>query len=134
MAPYRNHTYTKYENFRQFRHFYQPRSEGDNRIGSVCPSVCTQIFGAQRLILGARLCRVQQRAKKSHNQSEDFVCVSNNRADAVDQLLIGNTSTIPEESVSAEILEKIPEIAGIVGNFHILANTHRNTKKNNAPL
>ncbi len=47
-----------------------------------------QICGTQRSILGARLCRVQQRAKNSHNQSEEFVCVSNNRADAVDRPLI----------------------------------------------
>ncbi len=32
--------------------------------------------------------RVQQRAKKSHYQSRVFVCVSNNRADVVDRLLI----------------------------------------------
>ncbi len=44
----------------------------------------------QRVPLGARLCRVQQRAKKSHYQSKVFVCVSNNRADAVDWLLILN--------------------------------------------
>ncbi len=30
----------------------------------------------------------QKRARKSHNQSEVFVCVSNNGADAVDRLLI----------------------------------------------
>ncbi len=39
-------------------------------------------------ILGARLCKVQQRANKSHYQSKVFVYVSNNHADAVDQLLI----------------------------------------------
>ncbi len=37
-----------------------------------------QISFAQRLILGARLCRVQQSAKKSHYQSKVFVRVSNN--------------------------------------------------------
>ena len=47
-----------------------------------------QISGAKRSILGARLCRVQQRAKKSHYQSRMFVCVSNDRADAVDRVLI----------------------------------------------
>ena len=40
------------------------------------------------LDLGARLCRVQQRAKRSHYQSEVFVCVSHNRVYAVDRLLI----------------------------------------------
>ncbi len=45
------------------------------------------ISGAQWSILGDRLCRVQQRAKKSHYQSTVFVCVSSNRADAVDLLL-----------------------------------------------
>ena len=35
-----------------------------------------------------RLFRVQQRAKKSHYQSRVFVCVSSDRADAVDRLLI----------------------------------------------
>ncbi len=48
----------------------------------------SQISGVQRSILGARLCRVQQRAKKSHYQSYVFVCVSSNRVDAVDRLLI----------------------------------------------
>ena len=42
----------------------------------------------QRSILGARLCQVQQRAKKSHYQSKMLVCVSTNRADAVDGLLL----------------------------------------------
>ncbi len=58
-------------------------------------------FGTQRSILGAQLCRVQQRriithkfetkrkrAEKIHYQSEVFVCVSTNCADAVDRLLI----------------------------------------------
>ena len=35
-----------------------------------------QFSGAQRSILGARLCQVQQPAKKSHYQSKVFVCVS----------------------------------------------------------
>ncbi len=34
------------------------------------------------------LSQLQQRAKKSHNQFEEFVCVSNNCADAVDRLLM----------------------------------------------
>ncbi len=46
-----------------------------------------QIVCVQRSILGAQLCRVQQRVK-SHYQSKRFVCVSNYRADAVDWLLI----------------------------------------------
>ncbi len=70
---------------------------GDNALGSVRPSVCLfvcpsspvcRISGAQRSILGAWLCRTQQRAKKSYYQSKMFVCVSTNRADAVDRLLI----------------------------------------------
>ena len=78
-------------------HIYQPQIEGDNVLGSVRPSVCAlnvmgqghgQICGTQWSILGARLCRVQQRAKKSHYQSKVFVCVLNNRADGVDRLLI----------------------------------------------
>ena len=43
-----------------------------------------QISGVQRSILGARLCRVQQRAKKSHYQSKVFVC----RVYVIDRLLI----------------------------------------------
>ncbi len=46
------------------------------------------LCGGQWSILGARLCRVQQIAKKSHYQSMMFVCVSSNRTDAVDRLLI----------------------------------------------
>ncbi len=52
----------------------------------VCPS--SPVWTIWPLILGARLCRVQQGAKKSHYQSKMFVCVSNNRADTVDRLLI----------------------------------------------
>ncbi len=63
---------------------YRPRSEGDNVLGSVRPSVRPSV----RLSVSARLCRVRQRAKKSHYQSEEFVCVPNSRADAVDRLLI----------------------------------------------
>ncbi len=66
-------------------HIYQPPSKGDNVLGSVRLSV-----GVQRSILGARLCRVQQRAKKSDYQTTVFVCVLNNCMDAVDQLLIKN--------------------------------------------
>ena len=49
-----------------------------------------RISGTQGSILGARLCRVQERARViiSHYQSITFVCVSNNHADAVDQHLI----------------------------------------------
>ncbi len=47
----------------------------DNVLGSdrlsVRPSVCALT------ILGARLCRVQQRAKKGRYQYKEFVCVSN---------------------------------------------------------
>ena len=50
----------------------------------------SQTSGAQPSILGARLCRMQQRAKKGHYQSQVFVCVSSYRADAVDRLLIWN--------------------------------------------
>ncbi len=80
--------------------------QGDNVLGSVRPSPrqCAlsrlkvkgqgQLSGAQWLILGARLCRVQRRAKKSHYQSRVFVCVSNNCTDAGDRLLI---ACIPED-------------------------------------
>ncbi len=56
-------------------------------VASVHLSVC-QIYGVQRSMLGAQLCRVQKRAKKINYQSKEFVHVSNNRADAVDELLI----------------------------------------------
>ncbi len=59
--------------------------QGDYGIGSVCPSVCLSF---RSLLAEPRLCRVQQRAKKSDYQSAEFVCVSNCRADAVDRLLI----------------------------------------------
>ena len=50
-------------------------------VASVCPSVSPSVrpFVCQF---------VQHRAKKTHCQSKVFVCVSNNCADAVDQLLI----------------------------------------------
>ncbi len=55
---------------------------GDNVLGSTRPSVCLFVclFVCALLsepfdLLGARLCRVQQRAKKSHYQSKVFVCV-----------------------------------------------------------
>ncbi len=48
---------------------------------SVCPSVRLRSHGWT-------ICRVQQRVKRSHYQSVEFVCVSNSRADAVDWLLI----------------------------------------------
>ena len=41
-----------------------------------------KISGAQRSLLGALLCII------SHYQSRVFVCVSNNRTDVVDRLLI----------------------------------------------
>ncbi len=41
-----------------------------------------------RLSVQPLTAEVQQRAKKSHYQSEVFVCVLNSRADAVDRLLI----------------------------------------------
>ena len=44
----------------------------------------------QRSTLGPRLCRVQQRAKKSRYQSEVFVCVSTHCRDAVDRLLMSD--------------------------------------------
>ena len=61
---------------------------------SVCPSVNTLTAEPfdQRSILGARLCRVQQRAKKGNHQSMEFVCVSNSHADAFDRLLIGGSA------------------------------------------
>ena len=54
--------------------YYRPRSEGDNVLGCVRPSV-----------------RPSVSAKKSKEESlsvRGFVCVSNNGADAVDRLLI----------------------------------------------
>ncbi len=63
---------------------YRPRSEGDNVLGSVRPSVCLSV----RSLPLSWLNRVQQRAKRGHYQSEVFVCVLNNRADAVDRHLI----------------------------------------------
>ena len=62
--------------------YYRPRSEGDNVLGSVRPSDLS------------RLNRVQQRAKKSHYQSTEFVCVSNCRADVVDRFLISQLYTM----------------------------------------
>ncbi len=42
---------------------------------------------AEPFDLRPRLCRVQQRVKKSHYQSVEFVRVSNSHADVVDWLL-----------------------------------------------
>ena len=65
---------TKYRSKKVYKDFYRPQSKGDNVLGNVRPSV--------RLSVG------QQRARKSHYQSRVFVCVSSNRTDAVDWLLI----------------------------------------------
>ncbi len=65
--------------------------QGDNVLGSVRLSV--------RLSVCAWICRVQQRAKKGHYQSEEFVCVLNNRADAVDQLLIDQLTPLTYLSI-----------------------------------
>ncbi len=51
----------------------------DNALGSVCLSVRLSV---------CLLARQKQREKKSHYQPKVFVCVSSNRADAVDRLLI----------------------------------------------
>ncbi len=51
-------------------------------VASVHPSVRLSVCPS------SRLCRVQQRAKKSHYQSKVFVCVRNNHVDAVNGLLI----------------------------------------------
>ncbi len=59
-------------------------------VASVCPFFCLSVSALTAEPLGALLCRVRQRAKKSHYQSKVFVCVSNSRADAVDRLLISN--------------------------------------------
>ncbi len=67
-------------------YFYWPQSEGDNVLGS--PSVHLSVSAEPFDLLGTRLCRVRQRAKKSHYQSKVFVCVSNSRADEVDRFLI----------------------------------------------
>ena len=53
--------------------------QGDNVLSSVCPSVCPSV----RLSVCAHMV---ERAKKGHYQSKEVVCVSNNRADAVDRL------------------------------------------------
>ncbi len=55
---------------------------------SVCPSVRPSVTALAAEPLVARLCRVQQRTKKSHYQSQVFVCVSSYLTDAVDRLLI----------------------------------------------
>ena len=72
--------------FSQFT-YYRLRSEGDNILGSVRPSVCLSVRLSVRP--SVRLSALsRQRAKKSHYQFKVFVCVSNGRADAVDRLLI----------------------------------------------
>ena len=80
---------------------YQTQSEGDNVLGivrpsvrlSVCPSTLSRLNRLfVRALLGARLCRVQQRATAS-------LCVCNqwayadNCTDAVDRLLIFSVAT-----------------------------------------
>ncbi len=56
-------------------------------VASMRVSACLSKLSC--LTLRAWLCRVQQRAKKIHyHQSKVFVCALNNRADAVDRLLI----------------------------------------------
>ncbi len=67
-------------------------------------------------ILGAWLCRVQQRAKKSHHQSEVFVCVLNNRTDAADRLLISSIN--PNQNT------EIISILNMQVNFPSLAYRH----------
>ena len=71
--------------------------QGDNVYGSIRPSVHPSVCALtaeQFDPLGAQLCRVQQRAKKNHYQCRVFVCVSNNRADAVDRLFIIHSLTL----------------------------------------
>ncbi len=68
-----------------YRYYLALRSRSKVRVKVVGQG---QISDAQRSILGARLCHVQHRAKKTHYQSKVFVCVSNNHADVVDRLLI----------------------------------------------
>ena len=48
----------------------------------------------QQSILGARLCRVQQRVNKSHYQSKRFVCLLDNHADVFAQLLIAEILSV----------------------------------------
>ena len=81
---------------------YRPRSlakQGDNALGSVCPSVHASALSllnrlnydldfVQRRIITLKFKTKMKRAEKSHYKSEVFVCVSTNRADAVDRLLI----------------------------------------------
>ena len=60
-----------------------------NSVLSSFRTICRKRFRKiSEQTVGARLCRVHKRAEKSHYQSEVFVCVSNNCAEAVDQLLI----------------------------------------------
>ncbi len=79
---------------------YRPRSEGDNVLGSVRPSVCPSVRPSVRLsvcmselsclnrFISPRCLSVcRPIARRSHYQSKMFVCVSTNRADAVDRLL-----------------------------------------------
>ncbi len=77
--------------------------QGDNVLGSVRPSVCMSV----RLSVSVR---VQQRAKKGHYQSEEFVCVSNNRADAVDRLLMIVISHVAGKSTVIRIKDMITTI------------------------
>ena len=53
------------------------RSESRSKVGV---KVKGQFSGTQRSTLGARLCRVKQRAKKSNYQSEVFLCVLGSRS------------------------------------------------------
>ncbi len=57
---------------------------------SVRPSVCPSVrLYVRALLFEPFVCRLI--AWRSHYQSKMFVCVSTNRADAVDRLLIGGT-------------------------------------------
>ncbi len=67
MSNARNHVLTSLLPF--FRVKVKGRGQGHGSRSKVKVKGQGQICGAQWSILGARLCRVQQRAKKSHNQS-----------------------------------------------------------------
>ncbi len=77
--------------------YYRPRSEGDNVLGgvrpSVRPSLClskSNLWRAAVDIRGSALPSATK-SKESRYQSEEFVCVSTYCADAVDRLLIIGT-------------------------------------------
>ncbi len=70
-------------------------------VASVRPSVCQSTL--------SRLNRLK-RPEKSHYQSKVFVCVSNNRTDAVDRLLIMKNKKCPDTKLKCLMTES-PEVS-----------------------